>query len=74
MHDSASLLDRDWPDLLARLSKGLDLEALALEKRALVRRRGVPDAKALLRLALARGPGAFACNRCVTIAARKSQD
>jgi hypothetical protein len=57
MHDSASLLDRDWPDLVARLSKGLDLEALALEKRALIRRRGVPDAKALLRLALARGPG-----------------
>lgn len=57
MHDSASVLDRDWPDLLARLSNGLDLEALALEKRALVRRRGVPDAKALLRLALARGPG-----------------
>ncbi|WP_166143729.1 hypothetical protein [Methylosinus sp. RM1] len=35
----------------------MDLEALALEKRALMRRRGVPDAKALLRLALARGPG-----------------
>jgi hypothetical protein len=35
----------------------LDLDALAKETRALMRRRGVPDAKALLRLALARGPG-----------------
>jgi hypothetical protein len=41
----------------------LDLEALALEKRALVRRRGVPDAKALLRLALARGPGGMSLRR-----------
>ena len=57
MHDSASLIVADWPGLLARLAGSLDLEALALETRALVRRRGVPDAKALLRLALARGPG-----------------
>lgn len=57
MHDSASLILQDWPGLLARLAGGLDLEALAMETRALVRRRGVPDAKALLRLALARGPG-----------------
>lgn len=42
---------------MARLTNGLDLEALALETRGLVRRRRVPDAKALLRLALARGPG-----------------
>jgi hypothetical protein len=57
MHDSASLLLQDWPGLLVRLAGGLDLDALAKETRALVRRRGVPDAKALLRLALARGPG-----------------
>jgi hypothetical protein len=57
MHDSASLILADWPGLLVRLAGSLDLEALALETRALVRRRGVPDAKALLRLALARGPG-----------------
>jgi len=35
----------------------LDLGALAAETKALLRRRGVPDARALLRLALARGPG-----------------
>ncbi len=35
----------------------LDLDALAKKTRALVRRRGVPDAKALSRVALARGPG-----------------
>jgi Transposase DDE domain len=57
MHDSASLILQDWPGLLVRLAGGLDLDALAKETRALVRRRGVPDAKALLRLALARGPG-----------------
>jgi hypothetical protein len=57
MHDSASLILADWPGLLVRLAGSLDLEALALETRALVRRRGVPDAKALLRPALARGPG-----------------
>lgn len=57
MHDSASLILQDWPGLLVRLAGSLDLDALARETRALVRRRGVPDAKALLRLALARGPG-----------------
>jgi DDE family transposase len=35
----------------------LDLDALAAATKALRRRRGVPSAEALLRLALARGPG-----------------
>jgi hypothetical protein len=49
----------DWSGLIGRLSTdiGLDLDALARETKALRRRRGVPDAAALLRLALARGPG-----------------
>jgi lambda repressor-like predicted transcriptional regulator len=47
----------DWSGLLARLTSSIDLDALAKETRALVRRRGVPDAASLLRLALARGPG-----------------
>jgi DDE family transposase len=57
MHDSASPIPEDWSGLICRLAGDLDLDALAKETRALVRRRGVRDAKALLRLALARGPG-----------------
>jgi hypothetical protein len=57
MLDSTSLVPDDWSGLISRVVGDLDLDALALETRALVRRRGVPDAKALLRLALARGPG-----------------
>ena len=57
MLDSTSLAPDDWSGLISRVAGDLDLDALAKETRALVRRRGVPDAKALLRLALARGPG-----------------
>ena len=57
MLDSTSLVPDDWSGLISRVAGDLDLDALAKETRALVRRRGVPDAKALLRLALARGPG-----------------
>jgi hypothetical protein len=57
MIDSTSLVADDWSGLISRVAGDLDLDALAKETRALVRRRGVPDAKALLRLALARGPG-----------------
>ncbi len=59
MHDSASSPIEDWSELIGRLSKdiGLDLDELAKTTKALLRRRGVPGAKALLRLALARGPG-----------------
>lgn len=42
----------DWPAVL-RLLSDVDLAATAKEKRAFLRRRGVPDAAALLRLALA---------------------
>ena len=39
---------------------------MAKETRALVRRRGVPDAQALLRLALARGPGGISLRQTAT--------
>jgi len=59
MHDSASLPDDGWLALVGRLTLllGVDLDALARQTKALLRRRGVPDAAALLRLALAHGPG-----------------
>jgi hypothetical protein len=57
MLDSTSLVPDDRSGLISRVAGDLDLDALAKETRALVRRCGVPDAKALLRLALARGPG-----------------
>jgi hypothetical protein len=59
MQDSASLPHEDWLTLIGRLTLllGVDLDALAKQTKALLRRRGVPDATALLRLALARGPG-----------------
>ncbi len=46
----------NWSGLISRVTGELDLDALAKETRALVRRRGVPEANGLLRLALARGP------------------
>jgi hypothetical protein len=57
MHESASPLFEDWPRLVGRMVGKIDLDALAAETKALLRRRGVPSAEALLRLALARGPG-----------------
>src|SRR5687767_15153611 len=52
-----SSLDSQWPELVAAVSAAIDLEATARSSGALVRRRGVRDAEALLRLALAYGPG-----------------
>jgi hypothetical protein len=57
MLESTSLVPGDWSGLISRVAGDLDLDALAKETRALVRRRGVPDATALLHLALAHGPG-----------------
>ena len=57
MHELASTFVDNWSDLIARILGDLDLDKLAFSTRALRRRRGVPDALALLRLALARGPG-----------------
>ena len=57
MQDAASVLTDQFSDLLARLPVGLDLDRLALETKAIQRRREVGDGATLLRIALARGPG-----------------
>ena len=48
-----------FPDLFKRLPAGLDLDALALETKAIQRKRKIDSGATLLRLALARGPGGF---------------
>jgi hypothetical protein len=50
-----SVSDAAWPMLLSRLPASLDLAATARECRALLRRRGIPDAETLLRVALSYG-------------------
>jgi len=57
MQDPASVLTERYSELLARLPADLDLDGLALQTKAIERRREVVDGAALLRLALARGPG-----------------
>lgn len=57
MEDAASVLADQFAELLGRLPTGLDLDRLALETRAIQRKREVADGAALLRIALARGPG-----------------
>ena len=50
-----SCLEAEWPELLARLPGGFDLDATARASGAFRRPRGVGDAASLLRLALAYG-------------------
>ena len=50
-----SVSDAAWLTLLSRLPASLDLAVSARECRALRRRRGIPDAETLLRLALSYG-------------------
>jgi len=57
MQDAASVLTDQFGEVLARLPAGLDLDRLALETKAIQRKREVADGVALLRIALARGPG-----------------
>jgi hypothetical protein len=57
MHNVASALTDQFSDLLARLPAGLDLNRLALESKAIQRKREIVDGAGLLRIALARGPG-----------------
>src|ERR687893_321333 len=57
MQPASSSLDAQWPDLVAVVSAAIDLEATARTSGALVRRREIRSAEALLRLALAYGPG-----------------
>jgi hypothetical protein len=49
------LKDAGWRELIGRLPATVDVAVLARERRAFVRARGVPDAEALLRLALTYG-------------------
>src|SRR3954454_5923734 len=59
MQDAASVLTDPFGEVLARLPAGLDLDDLAMESKAIQRRREVVDGAALLRIALARGPGSL---------------
>ena len=54
---SSASLEAQWPDLVAAVSAAIDLEATARTSGALVRRREIRSGEALLRLALAYGPG-----------------
>src|SRR3954447_9680737 len=57
MQLASASLEAQWPDLVAAVSAAIDLEATARTSGALVRRREIRSAEALLRLALAYGPG-----------------
>jgi hypothetical protein len=57
MQNVASVLTDQFSDLLERLPAGLDLDRLALETKAIQRKREIGDGASLLRIALARGPG-----------------
>src|ERR1019366_6557046 len=57
MQNVASVLTDQFSDLLKRLPAGLDLDRLALETKAIQRKRALGDGASLLRIALARGPG-----------------
>lgn len=57
MLPTSPFLDQAWPQLLAVVSDAIDLDARARASGALLRRRGVRSGEALLRLALAYGPG-----------------
>jgi hypothetical protein len=59
MQNTASVPTDQFPDLLKRLPAGLDLDRLALETKAIQRKRKIGDGASLLRLALACGPGGF---------------
>src|SRR3978361_918850 len=59
MQTTASAPTNQFSDLLNRLLAGLDLDRLALETKAIQRKRKIGDGASLLRLALARGPGGF---------------
>ncbi len=60
---SASLPSDSFQCLLARLPADLDLDALALSTKAIVRCRKIGEGRTLLRLALARGPGGLSLNQ-----------
>jgi hypothetical protein len=57
MQNTASVLTDSFAELLKRLPAGIDLDRLALETKAIVRKRKLAGGANLLRLALMRGPG-----------------
>lgn len=57
MQIMTSVLRDQFSELLDRLPAGLDLDRLALESKAIRRKRELVDGASLLRIALARGPG-----------------
>ena len=57
MQNAASVLTDQFAEVLTRLPAGVDLDRLALQTKAIQRRREVVDGAGLLRIALARGPG-----------------
>ena len=59
MRTTASASTSQFADLLERLPADIDLDSLALETKAIRRKRKIGDGASLLRLALARGPGGF---------------
>src|ERR1700728_5227906 len=59
MQNTASVPPDQFSDVLNRFPAELDLDALALETKAIQRKRKIDGGANLLRLALARGPGGF---------------
>jgi hypothetical protein len=57
VQDVASVLTDQFGSLLERLPASVDLDRLALETKAIQRKRELVDGATLLRIALARGPG-----------------
>lgn len=66
---TASLSPDAFNSVLARLPPDVDVDALALETRAIERARKVVDGTDLLRLALVRGPGGLSLNQTAAWAA-----
>jgi hypothetical protein len=69
MQDAASVLTDPFAELLERLPAGLDLDGLALQTKAIQRKRELVDGAVLLRLALARGPGGLSLRQTAAWAA-----
>jgi len=59
MQNTASVPTDQFTELLERLPAARDLDGLALQTKAIQRKRKIGDGASLLRLALARGPGGF---------------
>jgi len=63
MQKASSLPADRFEDVLSRLPAGLDLDALALQTKAIERKRVIETGSNLLRLSLARGPGGLSLSQ-----------